>query len=50
MREIKFKALTNRREIYCQRLIDTLIAQGVELPLRFEATWDQELGAWVGRR
>lgn len=50
MREIKFKALTNRREIYCQRLIDTLIAQGVELPLRFEAAWDEDLGAWVGRR
>ena len=43
--------LSVRRRMYCQAMQDELAGMdGVKLPLRFEAAWDPELGAWVGRR
>lgn len=38
------------RRIACYLLKKALLDLGVTLPVRFAATWDPELGAWVGKR
>jgi hypothetical protein len=38
------------RRCTCREIARTLEQIGVKLPVRFMAEWDEELGAWVGRR
>lgn len=38
------------RRIVCHPLKKALLDLEVTLPVRFAATWDEELRAWVGRR
>lgn len=34
----------------CTALKNALVSAGAELPVKFVMEWDEELGAWVGRR